>query len=81
MCTCTVTVKAPGGLHARLAHEFVSRACEHRSTIYVEHNGQRANAKSLLNLFALGIFENSEISIIAHGDDEEQAVASLSRMV
>jgi phosphocarrier protein len=76
-----VDVKNQVGLHARPATFFIQKANEYKSSIWVEKEERRVNAKSLLGILSLGIVGGSAIKIIADGGDEEQAVAGLVRLV
>ncbi|MCL1903546.1 MAG: HPr family phosphocarrier protein [Oscillospiraceae bacterium] len=76
-----VDVKNQVGLHARPATFFIQKANEYKSTIWVEKEERRVNAKSLLGILSLGIVEGSAIRIIADGSDEEQAVTDLVKLV
>ena len=69
------------GLHARPATFFIQKANSYRCSIWIESNGRRANAKSLLGVLSLGIMGNTQIRIIAGGPDEEQAVDELVKLV
>ena len=61
---------------------FLSReANEFKSSIWVEKEERRVNAKSLLGVLSLGIVGGTNIRIIADGSDEEEAVASLVGLV
>ena len=57
--------------------EFISRASEFKSSIWVEKDNKKANAKSLLGLLALGIAPGCSVRLIAEGDDAEAAVGAL----
>ncbi len=76
-----VTVQNKVGLHARPATFFIQKANEFKSSIWVEREDRRVNAKSLLGVLSLGIVGGTEISIIADGPDEEAAVESLVKLV
>lgn len=76
-----VTVENQVGLHARPATFFIQRANEFKSSIWVEREERRVNAKSLLGVLSLGIMGGTDIRIIAAGADEEQAVESLVSLV
>ncbi len=76
-----VTVKNQVGLHARPATFFIQKANEFKSSIWLEKEERRVNAKSLLGVLSLGIMGDTEIRIIAGGVDEEQAVNSLVALV
>ena len=69
------------GLHARPATFFIQKANEFKSSIWVEKDERRVNAKSLLGVLSLGIVGNTPIKIIADGPDEQQAVDSLVKLV
>lgn len=77
----SVEVTNPVGLHARPATFFIQKANEFKSTIWVEKEGRRVNAKSLLGVLSLGISQNTTINIIADGADEELAVNSLVDLI
>ena len=81
MCAKEVTVLNQVGLHARPATFFIQKANEFKSSIWVEKDERRVNAKSLLGVLSLGIVGGAEIRIIADGVDEEQAVTSLYDLV
>ena len=76
-----VTVKNRVGLHARPATFFIQKANEFKSSIWLEKEERRVNAKSLLGVLSLGIMGDTEIRIIAGGVDEEQAVNALVALV
>ena len=69
------------GLHARPATFFIQRANEFKSSIWVEKDERRVNAKSLLGVLSLGIVKGTSISIIAAGSDEEEAVKTLVELI
>ena len=69
------------GLHARPATFFIQKANEYKSSIWVEKEERRVNAKSLLGVLSLGIVGGTTIRIIADGADEEQAVEGLVSLV
>ena len=76
-----VLVKNQVGLHARPATFFIQKANEFKSSIWVERDERRVNAKSLLGVLSLGILGGSEIRIIADGTDEQAAVEALVELV
>ena len=69
------------GLHARPATFFIQKANEFKSSIWVEKDERRVNAKSLLGVLSLGIMGGTEIRIMAGGSDEEEAVEALVALV
>jgi len=76
-----ITVKNQVGLHARPATFFIQKANEYKSSIWVEKEGRRVNAKSLLGVLSLGIIGNTDIRILADGADEQLAVDGLTKLV
>jgi phosphotransferase system HPr (HPr) family protein len=72
-----IRLKPGTGLQAKSAAEFIQKASNFKSAIWVEKDEKKANAKSLLGLLALGISANEPLRIIAEGEDEENAVAEL----
>lgn len=76
-----VTVKNQVGLHARPATFFIQKANEFKSSVWVEKEERRVNAKSLLGVLSLGIVGGTNIRIIADGVDEQAAVDILVKLV
>jgi phosphocarrier protein len=75
------TVNNQVGLHARPATFFIQKANEFKSSIWIEMNERRVNAKSLLGVLSLGIVKGTKFNIIADGNDEEEAVSSLIELI
>ena len=69
------------GLYARPATFFIQKANEFKSTILVEKEERRVNAKSLLGILSLGITKGTTINLIADGPDEEEAVSALVELI
>ena len=76
-----VSVQNHVGLHARPATFFIQKANEFKSSIWVEKEDRRVNAKSLLGVLSLGIVKGTAITIIADGADEDAAIATLSELI
>ena len=81
MCAKEVLVQHLVGLHARPATFFIQKANEFKSSIWVEKEERRVNAKSLLGVLSLGIVGGVTIRIIADGSDEQEAVDALVDLV
>jgi len=69
------------GLHAKASAIFVRLANQFRASITVEVNGKRANGKSIMGLLMLAASRNTRIRIVAQGEDAQEALESLSRLV
>ncbi len=76
-----VVIQNQVGLHARPATFFIQKANEYKSSIWVEKDSRRVNAKSLLGVLSLGITQGLSITIVAEGSDEEQAVNDLVELI
>ena len=81
MISRDVTIKNNVGLHARPATFFIQKANSYKSSIWVEKDDRRVNAKSLLGVLSLGIMGGTDIKIMAGGSDEEEAVDALVALV
>ena len=69
------------GLHTRPATFFIQKANEFKSSIWVEREERRMNAKSLLGVLSLGIVKGTSIKLIADGPDEVEAVEALVKLI
>ena len=76
-----VEVQNQVGLHARPATFFIQKANEFKSSIWVEKDERKVNAKSLLGVLSLGITKGTSINVIADGIDEEDAVNTLVNLI
>ena len=76
-----VTVNNQVGLHARPATFFIQKANEFKSSIWVEKDERRVNAKSLLGVLSLVIVKGTAINLIADGVDEKEAVDGLIELI
>ena len=81
MISRDVTITNNVGLHARPATFFIQKANSYRSSIWVEREDRRVNAKSLLGVLSMGIVKGTTITFIADGADEEEALEGLSVLV
>ncbi|MBR5516079.1 MAG: HPr family phosphocarrier protein [Clostridia bacterium] len=76
-----VTIQNSVGLHARPATFFIQKANQYKSTIWVEKDERRVNAKSLLGVLSLGITKDMTVTLIADGADEEEAINGLADLI
>ena len=81
MYTMQTTVKCESGLHNKQATYFIQKANEFRSSIWIEVEDRRINAKSLLGVLSMGVTTGTNVTLVADGSDEEAAVNSLSEML
>ena len=81
MISKEVVINNQVGLHARPATFFIQKANEFKSSIWVEKEDRRVNAKSLLGVLSLGIVKGTPVTIIADGADEDAAIETLSELI
>ena len=75
-----ITVSNRAGIHARPAALLVQAANDFKSTIYLERDNRRINAKSILGIITMGAAYKSELKVIAEGEDAEQAVDTIVKL-
>ena len=81
MISREVTINNSIGLHARPATFFIQKAIGYKSSVWVEKDDRRVNAKSLLGVLSLGVTRGMRVTLIADGADEEAAVSELANLV
>ena len=81
MISRNVTIQNSVGLHAIPATFFIQTANSFKSSIWVEKEDCRVNAKSLLGVLSLGIVKGMSITLIADGADEAQAIEGLVALI
>ncbi len=69
------------GLHSRPATFFIQKANEYKSSIWIEKDERKVNAKSLLGVLSLGITKGVSVTILADGPDEDEAVNGLVNLI
>ncbi len=81
MVSKEIVVQNQVGLHARPATFFIQKANEFKSSVWIEKDERKVNAKSLLGVLSLGITKGTTVHIIADGSDENEAVDSLLALI
>ncbi len=69
----TITVKCAKGLDARPIALLVQEASQYGSQVYIEMEGKKINAKSIMGMMSLRLVDGEQLSIVTNGDDEEVA--------
>jgi phosphocarrier protein HPr len=69
------------GLHARAAAKFVTTASKFSSSIQLAKNGQQVNGKSIMGVMMLAAGQGTSLTLIAEGEDEEEAAEALNTLV
>ncbi len=81
MLTREVTINNQVGLHARPATFFIQKANEFKSSIWIEKDDRKVNAKSLLGVLSLGIVKGTSVTLVADGSDEKEALNTLATLI
>ncbi len=77
MLEAEVTIHSGVGLHARPAASLVREAARHACRLTVHYAGREADAKSVLQVLALGVKDGETIRLRAEGPGEEAALKAL----
>lgn len=75
------TITDEAGIHARPASALVGALGKFKSDITMEHNGKKVNLKSILGVMSLGVSSGSTVTIAANGEDEEQAIETITEVM
>lgn len=81
MKSTVIKIIDPIGIHARPASKIANEASKYKSEITFIIDGRTANAKSLINLMALGAKTNNKIEIQAKGVDEDDAISGIEKVM
>lgn len=74
-----VRIQLNGGLEARPVAMLVQVASQHDSTVYLESEGKKVNAKSIMGMMSLGLDSGEMVTVIADGPDEEVVVEDIAK--
>ena len=77
----TITIENKTGIHARPASIFVQTATKFKSKIQLQAKGKTIDAKSILIIMSMGLVKGTEVTIIADGPDEAEAVKALKDLI
>lgn len=77
MITKNMTIELQTGLEARPIALFVQVASQFDSSIYVEHDNKRVNAKSIMGMMTLSLAAGEKIVVSADGQDEQDAIKGI----
>ena len=73
----SIKIQLSGGLEARPVAMLVQVASQHESTVYIESEGKRVNAKSIMGMMSLALGTGESVTVIANGSDEEAAIQDI----
>jgi phosphocarrier protein HPr len=81
MITKEIEIKAPHGLHLRVAAKIVQSNKDPKTKIVFIKDGQTADASSILELLLLGAEEKSTIRVTVDGENEQKAIENVSEIL
>ena len=81
MRTETIEIKLEGGLEARPVALLVQEASKYDSKVYIEAEGKKVNAKSIMGMMSLTLDNGQKLTVTAEGEDEELAVENLKKFL
>lgn len=74
MITKKIQIQLQNGLEARPVAVLVQVASQYNSSIYVECDDRKVNAKSIMGMMTLGLTAGEKVVVSANGDDEQTAM-------
>ena len=76
-----ITIINKLGLHARASAKLTQLASRHQCEVWLERNGRRINAKSIMGVMMLAAGKGSTITIDTEGSDADAAMAGLVALI
>ena len=73
----SIKIQLTGGLEARSVAMLVQVASQFESSVYIETEGKKVNAKSIMGMMSLALGTGESVKVITDGDDEQAAIDSI----
>ena len=73
----SIKIQLTGGLEARPVAMLVQVASQYESSVYIEAEGKKVNAKSIMGMMSLALGTGESVKVIANGNDEQAAIDSM----
>ena len=77
----SIQIKLETGMEARPVAMLVQVASQFESTVYINSENRKVNAKSIMGMMSMGLESGAEVTVIAEGSDEEAAVAEIEKFL
>ncbi|MBQ3782160.1 MAG: HPr family phosphocarrier protein [Lachnospiraceae bacterium] len=77
----TKTMVVANGLEGRTVASLVQIASRYKSSVYIEVENKKVNAKSIMGMMSLGIAKGEKINVVATGEDEQEALENVENFV
>ena len=76
-----MVVRIAGGLEARPIAVLVQVASQYESSIYLEADGKRVNAKSIMGMMTMALKAGETMVVEANGADEAAAIEGIEKYI
>ena len=76
-----MVVQLAGGLEARPIAVLVQVASQFESSIYLEADEKRVNAKSIMGMMTLALKAGEKLVVEANGSDEAAAIEGIEKYI
>ena len=76
-----ITICLSNGMEVSPVAMLVQVASRFDSSIYIETEGKRVKAKSIMGMMSMGLNKGEQITVFADGADEEQAVEGVEKFL
>ena len=74
-----IKIKLSGGLEARPIAALVQVASQYDSTVYLQIDNKKVNAKSIMGMMSLGLNTGEEVTVLVDGADEQEALENIEK--
>ena len=74
-----IKIKLSGGLEARPIAVLVRVASQYDSTVYLQIDNKKVNAKSIMGMMSLGLNTGEEVTVLVDGADEKEALENIEK--
>ena len=74
-----IQIKLSGGLEARPIAVLVQVASQYESTVYLQIDNKKVNAKSIMGMMSLGLNSGEEVTVLVDGADEQEALENIEK--
>ena len=74
-----IKIKLSGGLEARPVAVLVQVASQYDSTVYLQIDNKKVNAKSIMGMMSLGLNSGEDVTVLVDGADEKEALESIEK--
>ena len=74
-----IKIKLSGGLEARPIAVLVQVASQYESTVYLQIENKKVNAKSIMGMLSLGLNTGEDVTVLVDGADEKEALENIEK--